>query len=74
MKKSLEKQILQLDDYLIGIWKFRERGKRPVWCATFSFEGYYYDTTGKATPQGALEAVKREVEKLEKKYGKKNKK
>ena len=51
---------------LIGLWKFRQRGKKPVWCTTYCFEGNYYDTQGKATPEAAIEACSNDLKKLKK--------
>lgn len=49
---------------LVGLWKFREFGKKPVWCTTYTFKGYYYDTPGKATPEAALKLMLKNLRKL----------
>jgi hypothetical protein len=35
-----------LDPYIIGLWRFRQPGRRPVWCATYCYRGKYYDAQG----------------------------
>jgi hypothetical protein len=35
MKPTLESQFKEVDEHLIGVWKFRQRGKKPLWCATY---------------------------------------
>ncbi|HEU4716191.1 MAG TPA: hypothetical protein VFU15_00070 [Bacteroidia bacterium] len=67
-KETLESRIKKADEYLVGLWKFRERGKRPVWCTTFLYQGYYYDTPGKNSPEAALDALIEKMEKLKKKH------
>lgn len=67
MELSLEDRIRRVDKHLIGIWRFRERGKRRLWCATFQFGGYYYDIQGRRTLVSALNAVHRELCILKKK-------
>lgn len=66
MKNTLENKFALVDDHIIGVWKFRQRGKKPVWCATYQFDGYYYDTLGKLTIDSALEQVQKDLEKLNK--------
>lgn len=70
MPESIEKKIEKIEPHLIGLWKFRQRGRKPVWCATFTFQGHYYDTQGKLTPHDALDKVHDELQKLWKKFGK----
>jgi hypothetical protein len=60
----LAKRLKRVEKNLIGLWRFRERGKPRLWCATFEVGGYYYDTTGKRTLDQALDAVFKEVTKL----------
>ena len=71
MAISLEDRFMRVEDHLIGLWRFHERGKKPLWCATFVFQGYYYDIQGKRTPAAALKTVYRELSALKKKYDKK---
>ena len=73
---TLEKKLKKVEKNIIGLWKFRQRGKKTTWCTTFVFDGYYYDTYGKKTPEAALDAVQKELTKLNKKHRKptKNKK
>jgi hypothetical protein len=61
----LKQRFERVEQNLIGLWRFRERGKRRMWCATFEVGGYYYDITGKATIDKALDAVYSEIQKLE---------
>lgn len=46
----------ELDDHLVGVWRFREPFKTSAWCVTFTYRGKYYDTGGESgnTAQGAL--------------------
>jgi len=71
MAKSIEKKLKRVESNLIGVWKFMERGKKPVWCTTFHHNGYYYDTRGKITFEDALEQVAIELKKLDNKKQKK---
>lgn len=50
----MEKLLAQLGDNFIGLWRFRVYGQRRFWCVTLHVNGYYYDTSGKATPELAL--------------------
>jgi len=65
---SLKHSLKKVEKELIGLWKFRQRGKKPMWCTTFCFEGDYYDTYGKATPETALEACYQELCKLKEQH------
>ena len=49
------------NDHLVGVWRFRERGRPSLWCATFVIDGFYYDVSGKRTIAGVLRAVCREI-------------
>lgn len=69
MKEDFESKFRRVQDHLVGLWKFRQRGKRPTWCTTYVFKGNYYDTLGKNTPEAALDAMYKDLEKLKKKFG-----
>ena len=58
---TLDDLFAATNDHLIGVWRFRERGRPALWCATFVLDGYYYDVSGKRTIKGALTAVLREI-------------
>ena len=58
---------------IIGLWKFRVQGKKPVWC-TYSHNGKYYDTQGKATAEAALETLYKDLNALKKRESIKTKK
>jgi hypothetical protein len=59
MTRKTKDLLAQLGDNFIGLWRFRVYGQRRLWCVTLQVNGYYYDTYGKATPEGALaEAIK----------------
>jgi hypothetical protein len=64
MRKTLEERFKRVEDCLIGVWRFRVRDQEPLWAATFSFEGQYYDVSGKKNPGETLDAVYREMGKL----------
>jgi hypothetical protein len=46
--------LAELGDHFIGLWRFRVKGQRRLWCVTLHHNGYYYDTLGKSTPELAL--------------------
>ena len=54
----------ELDKYLIGLWRFREAGKPRKWCATYCFDGDYYDVGGASTPEAALEKVSKNLKRM----------
>lgn len=64
MPLGLAQRFARVEDHLIGLWRFRERGRPPLWCATFEWGGYYYDITGKKTVAKALDAVHAELQRL----------
>lgn len=55
-----------INEHLIGLWRFHELGQPRLWCATYAVGGKYYDVTGKRTPNDTLRAVLRGVRKLKK--------
>lgn len=57
----------ELDQYLIGIWKFRQVSHKPTWCTTFMVDGAFYDTSPAATPDAALQKAVRELRKARRK-------
>ncbi|ANQ48189.1 hypothetical protein MY04_0807 [Flammeovirga sp. MY04] len=58
---SLEEKLERVDDHIIGIWKFKRRGMSPKWCATYCWEGEYYDIEGKPTVEEVLDCLYREL-------------
>lgn len=68
MALLLEDRFKRVEKHLIGLWRFRQRGKKSLWCATFVFQGFYYDIPGKQTPGAALDAVYRELCALRKRH------
>ncbi len=66
---TLEERFKRVENNLIGVWRFRERGKKRLWCATFFFQGDYYDTYGRQTLAVALNAVHKELCRLRKCFG-----
>lgn len=63
-KDGLMTRIERVDDHLIGLWRFRKPREPVFWCATFHFDGMYYDVSGANTPHSALDAVWNELELL----------
>ena len=61
-RASLESLFAKVDPDLIGVWKFRERGQPPVWCATVIVDGTYFDVEGSPTIAGVLEKTIQEIE------------
>ncbi|MGL4596151.1 MAG: hypothetical protein ACRCYO_01410 [Bacteroidia bacterium] len=64
---SLEDLFSLTDGHLIGLWRFRERNKKPIWCATYTIDGFYYDISGKKTPDEALKGVLKQIRSAKKK-------
>lgn len=62
-----------VEEDIVGLWKFRQAGKKPVWCTTYIYNGKYYDTYGKNTPESALDQMYKDLQKLRKKYESDNK-
>jgi len=63
---TLAKRIEKIDN-LIGIWRFRELNKKPVWCATFVIDGYYYDVYGTYSVIETLDMVEQKIAKAKSK-------
>ena len=58
---TIEEKLLLLDESLIGIWRFRQPGKKPLWCATFVFNGFYYDVEGYKDISDTLDAAYKKI-------------
>jgi len=69
VKLTLEDRFKRVEENLIGLWRFRINGKKTRWCATFVFQGDYYDVYGGQTPAVALNEVYRELCSLRKRFG-----
>ncbi|WP_046746325.1 hypothetical protein [Kordia zhangzhouensis] len=44
-------------DNLIGLWRFNSISKPISWCATYVFNGNYYDVGEFKSPKSAIERV-----------------
>ena len=55
--KSLQDRFERVSDILIGVWRFRRRGKPEGWCTTYCVNGNYYDTYPSKTIEKALDKV-----------------
>jgi hypothetical protein len=64
VKSELEVLFNQLQPWLIGMWRFREKGKRRTWACTYEINGYYYDTRPKTTLEAALKEVRKQIHNL----------
>ncbi len=64
MPDTLTTLLREVEDNLIGLWRFRELGQPKTWCATYCYRGLYYDVQGVPTPEGALQQVKRDLANL----------
>ncbi len=51
----------EVEPFLVGVWKFRERGKSPTWCATVLVQGEYFDIPPSET---VLETLKKAIEEV----------
>lgn len=67
----MKKKFNLVEEHIVGLWKFREAGKKPTWCTTYIYDGKYYDTFGKATPEAALDQMNKDLTKIKKKYANK---
>ncbi len=63
--KDLDDLFREAEPHLVGVWKFRERGHAPLWCATVIVNGELFDIDGtptiKATLKQALRTIDRET-------------
>ena len=48
----------EVEPYIIGLWRFREAGRRRLWCATYCYRGRYYDVQGHVTLDETLAKVR----------------
>ena len=68
---TFEEKINRIDEYLVGIWKFRQPNKKPLWCATFVYKGYYYDVPGNNDILVTLDEVHKKILRLKRNSKKK---
>jgi hypothetical protein len=74
MKKlTLEDKFDKVKDHLIGVWRFREANRKIRWCATYEFNGYYYDVDGFENVADTLSSVHRNLQGLKRRNGGKTK-
>lgn len=64
---NLEKKWDRVQEWIIGIWRFRQKGKPIRWAATYCFDGCYYDIWPVKTQNMALDIVFRTIQKMKKK-------
>lgn len=65
MKKlSLEQKLGLIDANLIGIWRFRQVKRKPLWCATIVHNGFYYDVEGYENIEDTLDAAAKKIKVL----------
>jgi len=57
MPDNYRELFLEAEPYLVGVWKYRENGKSPKWCATVLHNGSYFDVSMSDTIIQALEKV-----------------
>ncbi len=62
----------RIEPWFIGLWRYRVRGRKPAFAVTYCIDGYYYDTQGHPTPEGALTAALRVISRLTGAKGKKD--
>lgn len=63
-KSNLGKNFQKVEQYLIGLWRFNRRNEEKLWCATFVYDGEYYDVEGFTCPNKTLDRVRIEIELL----------
>lgn len=61
---TLDERLKRVEPWLVGLWRFRELGRKPLWCTTYVVNGNYYDVRGRQTPEHALDATYRDVQQL----------
>lgn len=66
-KSSLEVKFKNVEENLIGLWRFKKVDSNIKWCATFEYKGFYYDVEGYSNPHRTLEAVHKRLLELENK-------
>lgn len=54
MPESFLKLFLEAEPHLVGIWKYREKNKPPLWYATVLVNGDYFDVEGVVDISGTL--------------------
>jgi len=54
---TVEQQLQVVTKELVGLWRFRIKGRKPKWCGTYHIEGHYYDTGGYDTVGEVLARV-----------------
>ena len=59
--RELDDLFREAEPYLIGLWKYRERGQSPQWYATVLVNGNYFDVEGAETITKTLAQVLREI-------------
>lgn len=66
-KMTLEEKWKRVEENIIGIWRFRQKGKPILWAATYCFDGFYYDIYPVKNQRIALDIVFSNVQKMIKK-------
>jgi len=61
---TLEYRFNRIEKHLIGIWRFREHGKAKKWCATYCYNGDYFDTGQQRTKEKTLDIVFRTLKRM----------
>ncbi len=54
---TIEQQLQAVTGSLVGLWRFRVKGRKPKWCGTYHIGGHYYDTDGYDTVGEVLRRV-----------------
>lgn len=70
---TTKEKIERIDEYIVGLWKFRQSNKKPLWFATYIFNGYYYDVHGKKDLDETLDIVYKRINALKRGKSKKKK-
>ena len=63
-KLTLEDRLNRVATHLVGLWRFRKAGEPVRWCCTYIYDGCYYDTWPKKTPNEALDTVHRTLQQM----------
>ncbi len=57
MDADLAQLFAEAEPFLVGVWKFKERGMEARWCATVLVNGDYFDILPEDTIRGVLQSA-----------------
>ena len=60
---SLDDMFTILEPWLVGLWRFREKGFAQTWCCTYTVGPHYYDTQPAKDKKTAMWRVYKQLKK-----------